>query len=82
MTSKPVIPIVPAATAADACEGADLVVVGEPVTLGEARRAAADKDPWKSRWGKRLIDLSERGAELPRRMPFSIVPSSGWRPSA
>ncbi len=48
------------------------IPLGEPVTLGEARRAAADKDPWKSRWGKRLIDLSERHAELPRSMPFWI----------
>ncbi|MFN0168519.1 MAG: neutral/alkaline non-lysosomal ceramidase N-terminal domain-containing protein [Bryobacteraceae bacterium] len=48
------------------------IPLGDPVTLGEARRAAAGKDPWKARWGKRLMDLSERQAELPKRMPFWI----------
>jgi hypothetical protein len=48
------------------------IPLAEPVRLGEARQAAASPDPWKARWGQRLLDLAERHAELPRNMPYWI----------
>jgi hypothetical protein len=48
------------------------VPLEEPVRVGEARQAAASPDPWKARWGQRLLDLAERHAELPRAMPYWI----------